>query len=62
MPQGKGFTGTAWVDGLQQNEENRGKPGPLVNTGEVDDSPSVFEIDIYDGEDRHAGQDRYHGR
>ena len=49
VPQGQGFTGSAWVDGLQQNEENRGNLA-LVNTGEVDDSPSVFEIDIYDGE------------
>ena len=48
-PQGAGFTGSAWVEGLQQNEENRSNLA-LVNTGEVDASPSVFEIDIYDGE------------
>ena len=49
VPQGQGFTGSAWVDGLQQNEENRSNLA-LVNTGEIDHSPSVFEIDIYDGE------------
>ena len=49
VPQGRGFTTSAWVDGLQQNEENRGNLA-LVNTGEVDTSPSVFELDLYDGE------------
>ena len=42
-------TGSTWVDGFQQNEENRSSLA-LVNTGEVDGSDSVFEIDIYDGE------------
>ena len=49
VPRGMGFTGSAWVDGLQQNEENRSNLA-LVNTGEVDASASVFELDIYDGE------------
>ena len=49
VPRGAGFTGSAWVEGLQQNEENRSNLA-LVNTGEIDDSDSVFEIDIYDGE------------
>ena len=49
VPQGQGFTGSAWVDGLQQNEENRSNLA-LINTGEMDDSASVFELDIYDGE------------
>ncbi len=49
VPQGMGFTGSAWVDGLQQNEENRSNLA-LINTGEVDDQDIVFEIDIYDGE------------
>ena len=44
-----GITGSTWVDGFQQNEENRSSLA-LVNTGEVDGSDSVFEIDIYDGE------------
>ena len=39
----------AWVDGLQQNQENRSNLA-LVNTGEVDESPSVFHLEIYDGE------------
>ena len=37
------------MDGLQQNEENRSNLA-LVNTGEVDGSPSVFHLEIYDGE------------
>ena len=49
VPRGQGFTGDAWVDGLQQNEENRSNLA-LINTGEVDDQDMVFEIDIYDGE------------
>ena len=49
VPRGAGFTGSAWVDGLQQNAENRSNLA-LVNTGEIDHSPSVFELDIYDGE------------
>ena len=48
-PAGGGFTESAWVDALQQNEENRSNLA-LVNTGEVDDSPSVFAIDIYNGD------------
>ena len=48
-PRGQGFTTSAWVDGLQQNEENRSNLA-LINTGEVDDREIVFEIDIYDGE------------
>ncbi len=49
VPRGQGFTGSAWVDGFQQNEENRSNLA-LINTGEVDDQDIVFEIDIYDGE------------
>ena len=49
VPQGMGFTGEAWVDGLQQNQENRSNLA-LINTGEMDDQDIVFEIDIYDGE------------
>ena len=61
VPQGQGFTGSAWVDGLQQNEENRSNLA-LINTGEVDDQDIVFEIDIYDGETATLSQDRHHGR
>ena len=49
VPEGEGFTEEAWVDGLQQNEENRSNLA-LVNTGEVDGSESVFHLEIYDGE------------
>ena len=49
VPNGEAFIREAWVMGLQQNEENRGNLA-LVNTGEVDDSPSVFHLEIYNGE------------
>ena len=49
VPEGGAFTKEAWVDGLQQNQENRSNLA-LVNTGEVDESPSVFHLEIYDGE------------
>ena len=47
--EGEGFKEEAWVEGLQQNEENRSNLA-LVNTGEVDGSESVFHLEIYDGE------------
>ena len=49
VPEGEGFEREAWVEGLQQNEENRSNLA-LVNTGEVDGSPSVFHLEIYNGE------------
>ena len=49
VPDGAAFTGSAWIDALQQNSENRSNLA-LVNTGEVDDSASVFDLDIYDGD------------
>ena len=49
VPYGSAFTDSAWVDALQQNEENRSNLA-LVNTGEVDSSDSVFSLDIYDGQ------------
>ena len=49
VPYGAASTLSAWVYGLQQNEENRSNLA-LVNTGEVDDSEIVLEIGIYDGE------------
>ncbi|MDE2965052.1 MAG: hypothetical protein OXU26_14180, partial [Acidobacteriota bacterium] len=48
VPYGAAFEETAWVDALQQNEENRSNLA-LVNTGEVDGSDSVFRLDLYDG-------------
>ena len=49
VPEGEAFEKEAWVEGLQQNEENRSNLA-LVNTGEVDGSPSVFHLEIYNGE------------
>ena len=49
VPEGEAFAKEAWVEGLQQNEENRSNLA-LVNTGEVDGSDSVFHLEIYDGE------------
>ena len=48
VPDGAGFDQEAWIDALQQNEGNRSNLA-LVNTGEVDGSPSVFQLDLYDG-------------
>ena len=48
VPYGNAFTEAAWVDALQQNEENRSNLA-LVTTAEVDNSPSVFTLEIYDG-------------
>ncbi|MYC82097.1 MAG: hypothetical protein F4X19_08405, partial [Acidobacteria bacterium] len=49
VPYGSASVSSAWIHGLQQNSENRSNLG-LVNTGEVDGSPSVFSIDIHDGD------------
>ena len=49
VPFGEAFSREAWVEGLQQDEENRSNLA-LVNTGEVDGSDSVFRLEIYDGE------------
>ena len=48
VPYGSASIESAWIYGLQQNEENRSNLA-LVNTGEIDDSSSTFEIVIYDG-------------
>ena len=44
VPYGSASIESAWIYGLQQNEENRSNLA-LVNTGEIDESPSTFEID-----------------
>ena len=49
VPDREAFTGNAWVDGLQQNADNRSNLA-LVNTGTVNDTDSVFSLEIYDGE------------
>ena len=48
VPYGSAFTGSVWIYGLQQDGENRSNLA-LVNTGEIDDSSSTFELTIYDG-------------
>ena len=48
VPNGAASVESAWIYGLQQNAENRSNLA-LVNTGEIDDSSSTFEITIYDG-------------
>ena len=48
VPYGSASVESAWIYGLQQNEENRSNLA-LVNTGEVDDSSITLEITIYDG-------------
>ena len=48
VPYGGASMESAWIYGLQQNAENRSNLA-LVNTGEIDDSTSTFEITVYDG-------------
>ncbi len=48
VPYGTTSTTSAWIYGLQQNNENRTNLA-LVNTGEVDANPNVFSIDLFDG-------------
>ncbi len=48
VPYGSASVESAWIYGLQQNAENRSNLA-LVNTGEIDESSSTFEITIYDG-------------
>ena len=47
-PYGPAFNESAWVYGLQQDEENRSNLA-LVNTGQIDLSSSTFELAVYDG-------------
>ena len=47
-PYGSASVDSAWIYGLQQNEENRSNLA-LVNTGEIDLSTSNFEITVYNG-------------
>ena len=48
VPYGSASIESAWIYGLQQNAENRSNLA-LVNTGEIDDTPSTLEITVYDG-------------
>ena len=49
VPNGAASTEMTWIYGLQQNGENRSNLA-LINTGEVDDSASIFALEIYNGE------------
>jgi D-alanyl-D-alanine carboxypeptidase len=49
VPDGGAATGKLLLAGLQQNDQNRTNLA-LINTGEVDSSPSTFRIEIFDGE------------
>lgn len=49
VPEGQTAKTSAWLYGLQQNEENRANLA-LINTGEDGDSADVFNIEIYDGD------------
>ena len=48
VPYGAASLESAWIYGLQQNEENRSNLA-LVNTGEIDDSSITLKITIYNG-------------
>ena len=48
IPFGSASTSTAWLCGLQQTATTRSNLA-LVNTGEVDGSPSSFLVEIWDG-------------
>jgi protocatechuate 3,4-dioxygenase beta subunit len=48
VPYGAASTTSAWLCGLQQDEQTRSNLA-LVNTGEADASADVFSIDIYNG-------------
>ena len=47
-PTGRPSSAPPGIDALQQNRENRSNLA-LINTGEVDASDSVFELEIYNG-------------
>jgi hypothetical protein len=49
VPNGLASTDTAWLYGLQQNDENRTNLA-IVNTGEVNGEPDLFRIEFFDGE------------
>jgi hypothetical protein len=48
VPKSATSVSTAWLYGLQQNAENRTNVA-LVNTGDVDENPDVFSIELFDG-------------
>jgi hypothetical protein len=48
VPNGAASTESAWLYGLQQNDENRTNLS-IVNTGEINSSNDTFAIDLYNG-------------
>jgi hypothetical protein len=49
VPSGMTATGSTWLYDFQQNASDRTNLG-LVNTGEIDESPDVFKVEIFDGD------------
>ena len=49
VPFGTATANETWIYGLQQNVENRSNLG-LVNTGEISQDSSLFQIEVYEGE------------
>lgn len=48
VPNGQAASTSAWLYGLQENGETRTNLG-LVNTGEVNNTSNVFQIELFDG-------------
>ncbi|HEV8269534.1 MAG TPA: hypothetical protein VGR00_14920, partial [Thermoanaerobaculia bacterium] len=48
LPNGRGVANTVWLYGLQQNAENRSNLA-LVNSGDYDDLPITFKVEVFDG-------------
>jgi len=48
-PLGTTSTSAAWLFGLKQDNRNRTNVA-LVNLGDLDNSPSTFLVDVYDGD------------
>ena len=49
VPLAQAATSTAWMYGLHQTAESRTNLA-LVNTGEIDESPNLFRIELFDGD------------
>jgi hypothetical protein len=49
IPYGEASSNSAWLYGLQQNNQNRTNLA-VVNTGENGSTPDVFTIELYNGE------------
>jgi hypothetical protein len=51
VPNGTATNTSAWLYGLQQNADNRSNLA-LVNTGEIDGTPDLFTVELFDGDTR----------